>query len=682
MHEFTLTHKVAVLHQQVQKMLTGRWIESLNLQPIKRSIKVKYWLARPDAKCWIDIGIMAPKKGEPSRLGVRWSKDGKEVEDEVVPINVGDLSAESVIKSAIALHTKYLLSQVHQKLLALPVFSASKLTLHTSTTDSSESYLKIMMTTNRHVTLSIEPISGRLLLRKSTQTINISEQVINNKPISTVHEILDRLRRQILQEEIVNKAKSAGWEILKPINVKQDDLIKKLGATKDALFVYIRQRSWKKGWALVCVVSDAPEKWWIANMQEVTFGWTIPDAKSVAVDTSGGISFELINNLEKISSAFICEYANCRVLSEKQIRYTLKSVRGSSDSSNKIPNILIQTSSIAEANWAKDFLRMRFMGLDASGKANIVVEGQAKEPMTQLKMQDMGSSDGDVTFHTRSGGFALKFTVTVGETVVDEVVERLQRIKRLISFVSVIRRFNLSCQHVSLGRIVFIYTTKPIRTAEITFSGDNLQLDLPKDSPHLRIKPFLEKVLNEKSLESVILQLLVTRTLLFALQELEQSIPEQNLQIIARSSEWYRLIFSRGISSLSLEIKLQTRRSEFWWCIKDHFPPPNPDNPNAKSSPLLNLWITRFKPGIEGFKTGLAANTANIGNAIHMIATGLGFGKLQAPNVQVSPQQKHLATTTPNTINMPSPGVQNLPTMVRKSGPATGSSQDDALTID
>src|SRR5690606_27573323 len=149
----------------------------------------------------------------------------------------------------------------------------------------------------------------------------------------------------------------------------------------------------------------------------------------------------------------------------------------------------MQTASIPQAaNWATEFLRLRFMGLDGTGKAKVVVEGQAKEPMTQLKMREMSSSDADVTFHTASGGFALKFTSTVGETIVDDVIERLQRIERLIRFVSVIRRFRLSCRHVSLGRIVFIYahTTTPIRTAEITFAGDEVKLNLPEDSPHLR----------------------------------------------------------------------------------------------------------------------------------------------------------------------------------------------------
>lgn len=343
-----------------------------------------------------------------------------------------------------------------------------------------------------------------------------------------------------------------------------------------------------------------------------------------------------------VASATISNFVNCKQLDERNIRYTLKQGKGV-DSGFRYAHICIHTSSIikSNANWAMDSLRLNYVNLTSDGKIRVVVEGQAKEPMTQLKMKDMSASDSDISFHPPTGSFALRFTITVGDGVIEQVIEHLQSIERLISFVSVIRRSRLSCQHVSLGRIVFVYDTKPIRTAEITFSGDNLRLIIPRNSPHARISQFLDELLNKKGLESVILQLVNTTSILVALDEIESKTPEGVVNIATRGIEWYRLYYPFQRNHI-VDIQLKLRKSRMLWFIKDGNvvrPPQQPGqvqpeqlNPHdpAAHSPLRPFYVDDSTPGIEGLRSGSAATPEMIGVALNRVHSILcpEYGKM------------------------------------------------------
>lgn len=86
LHDFVMTHKIQTLKRQVFELLKGRWTDALHMNMHKRSLHIYYWIARPEVRNWIEIGILRPRDKEPSKLGVRWYRDGKEVKDVIVPI--------------------------------------------------------------------------------------------------------------------------------------------------------------------------------------------------------------------------------------------------------------------------------------------------------------------------------------------------------------------------------------------------------------------------------------------------------------------------------------------------------------------------------------------------------------------------------------------------------------------
>ena len=86
LHDFVMTHKIMMLRRQALEMLSGRWTETIHPSLHKRTLFLHYWTNRPDVKNWIEIGVMRPRGKEPSRLGVRWFRDSKEVKDVAIPI--------------------------------------------------------------------------------------------------------------------------------------------------------------------------------------------------------------------------------------------------------------------------------------------------------------------------------------------------------------------------------------------------------------------------------------------------------------------------------------------------------------------------------------------------------------------------------------------------------------------
>ena len=371
-----------------------------------------------------------------------------------------------------------------------------------------------------------------------------------------------------------------------------------------------------------------------------------------------------------MSCAIISYFAFSRVLATKEVQHSLRE-GANRDPAIRIPDLLIRFDDLIKHDWGINFLKVTFVGLSTNGHARITVVGRAKEPMTQLHSASLQDADPDVRFHPQTGSFALRFVVPVGDSIVEELVERLHRIERLIRFVKVIRKYKLACHHVSLGRIAFKYAKRPNTTAEISFSGDqNMQLHLPDGSPHLRIKHFLEEQLNDRGLEMVVMNLAVTAEILLALEEIENDTPEGELFILARSTEWFRMDYFR--KNHVIDIQLKVRKTSYYWHVKDAAL--NPDRPGVVGAAggsrsrvpavaLHPLWNGTGLRGTMPLKTGLAAPLGSVRQAILKVhslilpSSNLGVTAQTAPQVgsSSSPPPPAMATAT---LVLPMGGTQ------------------------
>ena len=210
--------------------------------------------------------------------------------------------------------------------------------------------------------------------------------------------------------------------------------------------------------------------------------------------------------------------------------------------------------------------------------------------------------DKDITFHPTSGRFAFRIYSKIGESAIQPLIDRLQRIEQLVDFIDVVKKHEkaLRCETVSLGQVIFSYggatasSTKseqpdaiPVDQKEKTyratvdFSGENMTLALERGNPHIRILDSLTRVLNSPlGLDGVATLLPPTLPLLTALNAIEDAwaaLDQGEVLIFSRASDWYTVRYTLNLPAsgemqhpprVTFSVRLAHRRREPWWCIR------------------------------------------------------------------------------------------------------------------
>ncbi|KAK6536735.1 mediator complex subunit [Arthrobotrys megalospora] len=624
LHDFVMTHKIAILRRQFLEMAQGKWSDTLYINIIKRTLVVQYWLGKPGAKNWIEVGIRRgnPEQGISSSLSFRWMRDAKEAPITDITFDVENLSAESLLKSVIAKHTAYVLKSIYRHLNRLPNFSADHLDLQLTSDTSSLSKLTVQLTPSRDLTVIIEPITGRFALQRPSHMVIRGENGMNQllDAANKAHETISKIRFVTMQEEIELRAKSMGWEILKMLNPKIADL-KKFFGSATMYIMYMRKKSWSDNWILAVSLGVTGDYWWIVEINEaVRGGWTINDAQRLPISGNQQVTYQFLENLERMVASFITLYTNTRKLSADGIDYRLIPTNNTG-AAIMIPTLNINFKALTKSDWGANNLRMSLHDLDRKGNITVLVEGRMKTPMTRLHSADLSAAKSDVAFHPRSGTFIMQFVVSVGSIVTDAITERLHRIERLIGFITTVQKYKLTAKTVTLGKIGFIYNRKPELSAEVTFDGEHemeLVFDTPTMNPHRRISSFLRTLLNQRGLTAVVGTLCLTLPLLAALDLIEDGSKEDEVFVLARSSEWYRIEYLK--KNFVIDIKLRTRRDSVWWFIHDPMLRSQLQETNHHDAVqrLRHIWM-QSGPNFEGLKNGLVANKDAVGKILWKI---------------------------------------------------------------
>jgi mediator of RNA polymerase II transcription subunit 14 len=250
-------------------MLSGRWTDNLMIDQHRRTLVVQYWTNRfAEGKSWIEVGIKRGTGVKPSQIGVRWIREGKVVQDQEVPIDVAVLSAETLVKTVIAMHTKHILTSMRNRLANSLVFPQSSMVLTTHPTDSFNSSLILQLTPSLPMKILIEPITGRFAVRPpSIMTTQV--EIGMNKSAMNIEELIVRLKFLVTQEEIESRARSMGWEILKMLNIRREEL-KAFFPSTTKYMTFLRRKGWGREWVVVMVLADTGESWWVAKVYNRT----------------------------------------------------------------------------------------------------------------------------------------------------------------------------------------------------------------------------------------------------------------------------------------------------------------------------------------------------------------------------------------------------------------------------
>ena len=608
LHDLVLTHKLRVLMSQATEMRRGRWSENMIIEPVHRSLVVQYWPNRPGGKNWIEIGI---KRGKPARrrfptmpsipyIALRWHRNGKQVLDTEVQIDLEDLSMESILTDVITLHTNYIFREIKKRLREFPIYSNKLLSLKhkASTIDPTECSLNVQLTTSDPVELVQEPVTGAFALISSAVLHRRVEGDLNSlkDPALEIPSRIASLRCISAIEQVEQRARIFGWHILSRYTLTPETVKKYFGADVMRL-VLLRPAKWGMNWSLAVTASMRGDLWWVVETTDLAGASQKADLTaasrepikiafkvSVASQSSLVLSptYSLLSDIESVSAAMIAQYVDCRQLASLGIQYTQHKC-AELGKQLQVPDLCLNLRQKDRQDepemakkrrinleWCHDIIKSSFWGLSRSRDCAIsIVSGQLHKPIANIGKLTK-TMDSSLAFHPTSGLFVFRLNTPVGQSSIPALVERLNRIEHLVRFLGVTKRQNLHCDAVSLSNITFTYGFDSISgplVATISFANDApMNISFGHSNPHLRIQDFLARLLNTKlGFEYVVLVLRHTLSLVRALATIESldRLAGSAVHVLPRSETWYRVRYEKPL--LSYEVRLRQRHNQALW---------------------------------------------------------------------------------------------------------------------
>lgn len=280
LHELVLTHKITELRRQAIDMARSRWIETLYVEPLDRSLSIQYWVdryGRDGPKSWVLIGVHSgrrkdrlPQPKDTSYISIRWFRDSKEVRDVEIPLELTELSTESLIRNIVQRHISYILSNIYDKLRTKPLFSNNdlQLCLQNSPQGLKESALKVQLTHHEFITVRIEPVTGFFAISPTSRLASQAERKLNTQtrdPSLNGHEFIENLRCVFICEAVISRALSVGWVPTRNPGLKSEDM--KPIIPRDTLQLsWFRRKGWHQDWFVALSSSMSGERWWLMEM--------------------------------------------------------------------------------------------------------------------------------------------------------------------------------------------------------------------------------------------------------------------------------------------------------------------------------------------------------------------------------------------------------------------------------
>ena len=618
-HNLVLSNKINVLFKQALELSRGQWAGSLRVELLHRTLVVQYWADKPGPKSWLEIGIKRGRSrtsagqttsGVPV-LGLRWMREHKEADASQIKFDTETLSMESILLSAIAVHTSHLLRSAYDRLRPEPLFARRllKIRLQMSTIEPGKCQLYVQLTKSRHLYASVEPVSGSVFIKTTPTFLHRLDRAGAEEDL--VGRVA-RLRCMAAMEEIEAQAKILGWQPVDHRGLKVD--IRRLFPPNFLRAAFFRRRSWGPSWLIGVTTSLSGDDWWMLHVR------TRPspaDSKAAATETVSMDSVrvlegspvmlrqastsELYARLEDSLTGVVAMHANAYwsldagsfefLPSKHNLRLgrnlEVPSLDVRYDPSRMPSSLRIRPPAGVKRNsYVHGHLHLRYYGVDPRlERAVVVAYGRFTTPLSAMGVRTTKLDD-DVVIRHKGQTFAMRFVVPVGQSMIAELCLRVQRLEITLSIFETLRRSGgIAVDSLSLSRIDFTYAQG--LQASLVMRLDNptqstvdagvvrtypealfpVHLDISfadANNPHRRLRQALAALLNRATPGSggihLLLRLLtLTLPLLRALDRLAtrrsaQTTPSSSssrpaaVQIIARDAKTILLSYSSSSS--------------------------------------------------------------------------------------------------------------------------------------
>lgn len=561
LHSLVLTNKVQTFFKQAISLARGLWSDALRVELLHRTLVVQYWASKPGAKNWIEIGVKSGRqhgRGAPY-LGLRWMRDGQEVDSGDIQFDADSISMECVLRSVIALHISHILASAHAKLSETLLVSTGELPLQTllSTTEPANCELNIRLTLSRRLRVSMESMSGASILSATPNALERPEgdRSPDKTSVDDIVSRVSRLRCTAAIEEVESNMKILGFDIVNPRSLRYD--ARKIFPSNVLRFSFFSHRLWGRNWILAAASSMDSDNWWLIPFQNAVPGRPNPgtnmpfdaDTNSTTIPRSAKaisttfhpaqqpLNYASFADLGHCLSGILAVHANAHYLSELQcFAFHPPLQRLQVESGLQVPDLFIRyepaklppalrialPGGLKKKSFIKDTVRLAYNGIDAhTGAAMMVAYGNLLIPVKSLGALVPKCEDRSLVFQHSGTGFALRLLAPVGDSVMVDLIRTLQRLESALSIVESLQHKKMAPQSLSLSRIAFTYnhersssavvhmdsgplSTQNVEPAEIALGTDplfvlRLSISFGRSMPQRRIQESLTAILNSDS---------------------------------------------------------------------------------------------------------------------------------------------------------------------------------------
>ncbi|EPS31264.1 hypothetical protein PDE_06219 [Penicillium oxalicum 114-2] len=672
LHGLVLTNKVNTLFRQAQDLSRGTWSGLLRIELLHRTLVVQYWTARAGPKSWIEIGIRRGSgdlKTAVPQLHLRWMRDGKQTNSAGVKFDTDSLSMEHILRSVIALHISHVLSLVYTTLKKHLLFANHVLTLggKLSSSEPSDCFLNVQLTTTRELRVSIEPQTGTPTL---SGTPSVVERPEPGPPKPVVEELLGRIARlrcTTAMDEVESSSKGLGLEGVNPRIVGMD--VRKLFPPNTLRSAFFTHHTWDRRWITAVTSSMDGDRWWLVQLRPEAGRPTLAHAVSNTImgigrRTDYTACAELVYGLTGI----LAIYANARYLAdlpEARFQPVLEKLQLEEDllvpdlfvdyEPSTLPKplqIALPHSYLKNGSFIDGAIRLSFQGVDREHNSTILVaHGKLRRRVKSLQLL-ITQLDPELLVQDQGGGFALRLVVPAGQPAIFGLFERLQRLDCAIYLLQKLIQKGMEPRSISLSQCSFLYGPEKKMLAKfglevsgpaITSDTDigqlmsrsdpiyqlRLKLSFDRPSPHRRIQESLTFALNDRFAETGIDHVLCLMAdsfpILCSFDEIvtkSASSETALVYITVRSPTSYQIHYPRQRYRFSLFAHLRRGKTE--WVLDDA----NRDWPSTEPHPVSAVVREQIYnargDGWQGLGDGARASIHRVGNLLHKLHDCLG----------------------------------------------------------
>ncbi|MCJ1312685.1 mediator complex subunit [Agyrium rufum] len=699
LHNLTLTHKINILRQQFSNMVRKHWADNLKIEVLHRSLVVQYWIARSGAKNWIEIGVNQKRQRsnglqsftqELPQIAIRWHRHRKEILEHDLDINPAELSLENLLRDTIRSHTNHIFKEMKRDIRKSSLYAEGILSVkhRASKRDPARCALNVQLTSRTSVELLIEPVSGAFAVKSPSPLHGRAEYELNSLKDPAVEggSRISQLRCATAQAQIEAQAKSVGWKIDRNFRPAQDT-VKHLFSPAVKRFGCFRLPSWDVTWVIVSTTSMDGDAWWLVEMSPMekikndpdptfTYARTFKNAYRISSDMVLLMepSYRSLMATENTAAAMLSQLVDSRELLHRGILHRQWQLQKSS-SPREPPYQLLRLFPTPEqepkskraeaATWFQEMVKISFLSLTRKRDCAFrLITVRLRTPITGIgRLTD--PIDSSVAFHPDNGCVTFRLSTPLGKPLVDLLLERLNRIQRLVQFLKYFEKSHLQTQRVSLCHLTFNYNTSlsPL-TASLDFSSESsVKISFAQGNPHLRIQDYLTKFLNGGlSFEKVLDLLRFTLPVLRALDRIEASSGDtgtgDQVMVLARSPTWFMIRYAEPRVQFEIYVRHRVGKGRLWLTALS--PNRGASTKNGSDEAVQQAWkqiCTTKAPTWTGLSGGVAAQPRGIEDLIARIDAMVKettAGGHEAGSVQQSVEQDEalLASANPSRIRM------------------------------